>query len=242
MSALELISEDPGTAPTILVVEDDPATRRLVQASLEPEGFSVALAEDAAAAERWISGHGLPHLAVVDIGLPDGSGLDLCREVQTFADLAVVMITADSREETLVEAIDQVAEDYIVKPVKPRELAARVKRVLRRLGSGGWTHGREVVVDDHLTLLLAEKTARVDGDEVSLTPTETKLLHVLARQPRRTVSTGFLLQRLWPLEEIYEDTLRVHVHRLRRKIEPDPSRPSYLITQRGRGYSFLPLP
>jgi DNA-binding response OmpR family regulator len=117
---------------------------------------------------------------------------------------------------------------------------ARVKRVLRRLGNFAFRLEPETRIDDHLAVDFAGKRAKVNGEYVTLTPTETKLLHILFANTHHTVRTDFLLGRLWPQDEVFEDTLRVHVHRLRQKIEPDASKPRYLVTHRGEGYVFLP--
>lgn len=234
-----VVSPEPLGTQRILVVDDDPDLCKLVRYTLEGEGLEVATAGSAREAQEAISRHGLPHLAVVDIMMPETDGLALARELLRFCDLPIIMLTAVSEEATVVEAIEQVAEDYVTKPFNPKELAARVKRVLRRVGDFGYTLARVTVVDEHLAVDFAGQQALVDSQPAALTPTETKILHVLMRNAGRTVKVDFLLQRIWPLEEVFEDTLRVHVHRLRQKIEPDPGRPRYLLTQRGLGYRFL---
>jgi DNA-binding response OmpR family regulator len=115
-----------------------------------------------------------------------------------------------------------------------------VQRVLRRVGDFAYTLDPVTQVDEHLAVDFAHRQAIVDGQPVPLTPTETKLLHILMHNAGRAVTTDFLLRRLWPLEEVFEDTLRVHVHRLRRKIEPTLAQPCYIVTERGIGYSFPP--
>jgi DNA-binding response OmpR family regulator len=117
---------------------------------------------------------------------------------------------------------------------------ARVQRVLRHIGDFAYTLEPVTRVDDRLAVDFAHQQALVGGQPVPLTPTETKLLYILMRNAGRTVTTGFLLRRLWPLEEVFEDTLRAHIHRLRRKIEPTPAQPRYIVTERGIGYSFPP--
>ena len=224
----------------ILVVDDDPDITRVVQFTLEEEGFDVAVAQSAQEAFNEIARHGLPHLAVVDIRMPGMDGIELARKVQKYSDLPVILLTAVNEEDAVVAAIEEVAEDYVTKPFSPKVLAARVKRVIRRMGDFAFRLEALTVIDDRLAIDFAEKKALIDEQPVSLTPTETKLLHILIRSARRTVTTEYLLGRLWPLEEVFEDTLRVHVHRLRQKIEPDKGSPKYLITQRGVGYSFLP--
>jgi DNA-binding response OmpR family regulator len=187
-----------------------------------------------------IKRHGLPHLALVDIHLPFGmSGLEFCEAILTFCDLPIIMLTAVEEDEMIIQTIDQFAEDYITKPFNPGEMVARVRRVLRRIGNYAYTLTPETVVDEHLTINFPIQRAYIDGREVTLTPTETKLLYILMRNAGQTVTTDFLLRRLWPMESAYEDRLRVYVHRLRRKIEQKPNQPKYIISQRGIGYSFV---
>ncbi|MEM7355808.1 MAG: response regulator transcription factor [Acidobacteriota bacterium] len=232
--------EVPGAAHKILVVDDEPDIVSVVRMTLEAEGFEVMQAYSAKEAFDLISRKGLPHLAVLDIMMPGTDGIALARKLQKFSDLPVIMLTAIDEEGTVVKTIDEVAEDYVTKPFKPKELAARVKRVIRRMGDFAFRLETLTVIDDRLAVDFAAKKALINDEETSLTPTETKILHILIRSARRTVTTDYLLARLWPLDEVFEDTLRVHVHRLRQKIEPNASKPHYLITQRGVGYSFLP--
>lgn len=227
-------------ARRILVVDDDLDIATLVRMTLEEEGFEVSTANSATEAFHLIARDGLPHLAVVDIRMPGTDGIELARKVQKYSDLPVIMLTAVNEESTVVKAIEEVAEDYVTKPFNPKVLAARVKRVMRRMGDFAFRLDTLTVIDDRLAINFASKEALIGDRSVSLTPTESKLLHILIRSARRTVTTEYLLSRLWPLDEVFEDTLRVHVHRLRQKIEPIKSNPHYLITQRGIGYSFLP--
>lgn len=222
----------------ILVVDDDPDIVTTVRTTLELEGFEVITAGSAEQAERAIARHGLPHLAVIDIMMPGVDGVELARSIQAYADLPVILLTAVDDDETRVRAIEEVAEDYLTKPFHPPELAARVRRVLRRIGDFSFRLEPRVEVDDRLSLDVAGRTAFADGDEVSLTPTEAKILHILLTHAPRPARVDYLLGRLWPLEEVYDDTLRVHVHRLRQKIEPDASEPRYVVTVRGVGYRF----
>lgn len=232
---------EPGAASRILVVDDDPDILRVVRYTLELDGFEIATAGSAADALEWIRQNGLPHLAIVDIMMPETNGIDLCREVQKFSDLPVVMLTAVDEETTVVSTIEELAEDYVTKPFNPRELAARVKRLMRRMGDFAYALAPLTTIDNHLAIDFMNQKAIAGGKTISLTPTETKLLHILIKSSRRTVTTDYLLRRIWPMDEVFEDTLRVHVHRLRQKIEPKPGSPAYLITQRGAGYSFLPV-
>jgi DNA-binding response OmpR family regulator len=222
----------------ILVVDDDPIITRLVKDTLEGAGYQVFTADSGPHALDVIAQHGLPHLAIVDIYMPTMSGFEFCQTVQDYTDLPVIMLSAIDEEETIIQSITRFAEDYIVKPFSTRELVARVQRVLRRLGDFGYTLDPIIHVDDYLDIDFAHQQALVEGRVVSLTPTETKLLYILMRNAGHTVSADFLLRRLWPLEEVFEDTLRVNIHRLRQKIEPALSQPRYVLTERGLGYSF----
>ena len=222
----------------ILVVDDDPVIARLVKDTLEGAGCRVLTANSGRYALDVIAQHGLPHLAIVDIYMPVMNGFEFCQAVQEYADLPVIMLSAIDEEETIIQGINRFAEDYVVKPFSTRELAARVQRVLRRLGDYAYALDPIIHVDDDLAIDFAHQQALVKGCVVSLTPTETKLLYILMRNAGHAVSMDFLLRRLWPADEVYEATLRVNVHRLRQKVEPTPSQPRYVLTERGQGYSF----
>jgi DNA-binding response OmpR family regulator len=222
----------------VLCIDDDPDVLHLLRKTFERAGFEVATCGSGPSALGWIERHGLPHLAVVDICMPELDGIELCRRIHAFSDLPVILLTAVDEEPTVVRALDTVAEDYIVKPFRPAEVVARARRVLRRIGDFSFVLASETPVDERLTVDFARQVAKVGGQPVPLTPIETKILHILMRSSPRTVATDYLLRRVWPLEEVFEDTLRVHVHRVRQKIEPDPARPRYVLTHRGQGYSF----
>jgi DNA-binding response OmpR family regulator len=225
-------------AQCILVVDDDPAILRLVRDKLDRAGFEVWTATSGRRALDVIDRRGLPHLAIVDIMMPEMGGFEFCRTVQEFTDLPVIMLTAVDEEETVIRGIEHFAEDYITKPFSPRELVARVQRVLRRIGDFAYALDPVTRVDDRLAVDLAHLRTLVDGQPVDLTPTETKILYILMRNAGRTVTIDFLLRRLWPLEDVFEDALRVHVHRLRQKIEAVPGQPRYIVTEGGLGYRF----
>lgn len=223
----------------ILAIDDNYSIQRLVAGSLEGAGFHVSPVSSGEEALEHIKRFGLPHLALVDIHLPYGmSGLTFCEEVLAYSDLPIIILTGVDEDRTIIQAIDRYAEDYITKPFNPEVLAARVRRVLRRFGDFGYALDRETKVDEHLTVSFPLQQATVAGQEIALTPTECKLLHILMRNAGRTVTTDFILQRLWPLESAQEDRLRVNIHRLRRKIEQEPRQPRYIVSQRGVGYAF----
>lgn len=225
------------TAKRILVVDDSPHILRIVERALERAGFDVVKAQSGEEALSVIKRYGLPHLALVDIYMPGMDGLELCETIQQFSDLPVIMLTAVAEEDTVVQAIEQYAEDYVTKPFSPGELVARVRRVLRRLGDFAYVLEPVTKVDEYLQVSFPNCHAILNGETVSLTPTETKLLYLLMRNAGQIVSTEFLLRRLWPREAAYEDRLRVYVHRLRKKIEPQGNY-QYIISERGTGYRF----
>lgn len=225
----------------ILVVDDNTYTLRIVQHTLEQAGYEVSTAISGPEALTLINRHGLPHLAIIDLHMPEMSGFELARAIHEFSDVPVIMLTAVSSEETIIEGLEKHAEDYIVKPFNPPELIARVRRVLARMEDYTYTLESTTRIDDRLVVNFPLREATVDGEVVSLTPTETKLLYILVRNAGRIVTTDFLLNRIWPLQDAREDRLHVHVHRLRSKIEEDPNSPVYIVAERGVGYSFSSL-
>jgi len=225
--------------PRVLVVDDDPAIVRLVARKLDLNGYLVMKAHSGADALEQITRYGLPHLAIVDINMPGMDGFEFCRTIQQYADVPVILLTAVDQEEVIIQGIEHFAEDYVTKPFSPRELVARVGRVLRRMGDFAYTLDPVVQVDGRLAVDFVHQRVTLDGEDVSLTPTETKILFILMRNAGRTVTNDFLLRRIWPLDEIFEDTLRVHIHRLRQKIEPKTAQVKYVGTERGLGYRFL---
>ena len=220
------------------MVDDDPALLRLVNDRLDHAGFEVMTAASGQIALDLIEQHGLPHLAIIDIMMPGMTGFELCKRIQQYSDLPIILLTAIDQEDTVIHGLEHFAEDYITKPFSPRELVARVRRVLRRIGDFTYALDRLMHVDEYLTVDFVHQQAITDKTPVSLTPLETKLLYILMRNAGRTTTTDFLLRRLWPMEEVFEDVLRVHVHRLRQKIEMNPSKPHYVVTKRGEGYTF----
>jgi DNA-binding response OmpR family regulator len=228
----------------ILAVDDNAYTLRLIEFTLRDAGFQVVTAISGEAALNQIETVGLPDLAVVDLHMPGISGFEFAHRVHQYSDLPIVMLTAVNHEETIVEGLEEHAEDYIIKPFSPGELVARVKRVLRRMGEFACDLEPRTRIDDRLLIDFPNRLAIVEGEQEVLTPTETKLLYILMRRAGQTVPTDYILRRLWPLEPVFEDRLHVHLHRLRRKIEDkkDKSRPRYIISERGAGYSFIALP
>ncbi|MCP5097577.1 MAG: response regulator transcription factor [Chloroflexi bacterium] len=223
----------------ILVVDDSPYIVQAVEHTLRPSGFEVRTALSGEEALANIKRHGLPHLALIDLNMPGIDGFQLCEAIHEFSDLPIIMLTAIDDETTVVHGLDNFAEDYIVKPFRAAELVARIKRVLRRIGDFAYRLEPYVTIDDNLKIDFPNRQAVVHGNVVALTPTETKLLYILIRNAGRTVTNNFLLRRVWPEDDAYEDRLHTHIYRLRRKIEKSPKEPYYIISDWGTGYTFV---
>jgi DNA-binding response OmpR family regulator len=148
------------------------------------------------------------------------------------------MVTAVDDTDKVIEGLTEFAEDYIVKPFHPPELVARVERALRRIRSFDYTQRQPAQISDALAVDFAQREATVEGDAISLTPTENDILYILMSNAGRTVTTNILLSSLWPNEEATEERLHVHIHRLRRKIETNAREPRYILSERGQGYRF----
>lgn len=235
------MTETPDKSQKILVVDDNAYTLRIVRHTLQQDGYNVFTVASGEEALRNIAEQGLPHLAIVDLHLPPGmSGFEFCRTVHQYSDLPVIMLTAVDDENTVLEGLEKHAEDYIVKPFSPGELVARVRRLLRRMGTVEYPLASLTYVDERLQIDFPQRRAVVEGQPISLTPTETKLLYILMRNAGQTVTTEYILRRLWPSEAAFEDRLHVHLHRLRRKIEAenDEVRERYIVSERGTGYIF----
>jgi|CXWL01.1.fsa_nt_gi DNA-binding response OmpR family regulator len=220
----------------VLCVEDDAGTRILLRHALGQAAYDVTALGSAEEAIDWIRRHGLPDVLVSDIGLPGANGIELCRVVQGFSDVPCILISVIDDEESVARAIEEVAEDYLVKPIRPAELRARVGRALRRVGIAGAVGIAWQRLDDQLSVSFASQQLRRGEALQELTPTEAKILHLLWRRSPESLSMELLRQRLQPGAEISEEAVRVHLHRLRRKIEVDPGTPRRLLTDPGRGY------
>lgn len=225
-------------AKSILIVDDDRDLQELLKLNLEQAGYTTVSAYSGKQALDLILERGIPHLAVVDIYMPGMSGAVFCSKLQAFSDVPVIMLTSETNTNVIVNSIERYAEDYMTKPFHMREFLVRIDRLIRRMHSFDYAMAPFIQIDEHLQVSIGRKMAVVDGGDVPLTPIETKLLHVLLNNTNRTVTLEFLLNRLWPREEAYEDRLRVHIHRLREKIENKAAGRTYIITERGLGYCF----
>jgi len=222
---------------TVLVVDDEPIVREVVVRYLEREGFRTLEAGDGQSARELVES-GAPNLVVLDVMLPGTDGLTLCRWIRSRSDLPVIMLTARGEEADRIVGLELGADDYVTKPFSPRELAARVRTVLRRAEPA--TTRAERLSFDGLELDAGTRDVHRDGRTLRLTAKEFDLLWFLASHPRRVFSREQLMSRVWGYEsELDTGTVTVHVRRLREKIEPDPSRPRYLETVWGVGYRFV---
>jgi DNA-binding response OmpR family regulator len=221
----------------ILVVEDESKIARLVRDYLEHAGFEVVVASDGEVALAETR-RARPDLVVLDLGLPGRDGLDVARSLRRTSNVPIVMLTARGEETDRVVGLELGADDYVVKPFSPRELVARIRAVLRRTEATG-AGGIEVLRVADVEVDLPRMRVAVAGRPVELTPTEFQLLATLARQPGRVFTRGQLLDAVHGVAfESYERAIDAHVKNLRRKIEPTPGHPRYLITVHGVGYRF----
>jgi DNA-binding response OmpR family regulator len=223
--------------PTILVVDDQRQIVRLVRDHLEHAGFSVLEAADGAAALR-VAAAARPDLVVLDLGLPGLDGLDVTRALRRQGSVPVIMLTARGDESDKLVGLELGADDYITKPFSPKELVARVRAVLRRADAAASTPEMLRAGDD-VELDIPRMEARVAGRRVELTATEFQLLTALVRQPGRVFTRAQLLDAIHGVAfESYERAIDAHVKNIRRKLEPDPRAPRYLLTVYGVGYRF----
>ncbi len=226
----------------ILLVEDDQNIIQQVTDYMTAHGHDVTAFPDAPDALKYIKQGGLPHIALIDLLLPSMHGFELSSKIKAMGDVPIIFISALGDTDTVVQGLKRYADDFIVKPFELRELEARLQTVLSRMPSLDYASQPIVRIDDHLSIDFAHNRITVGNKVHTLTPTESILLHVLLRNAGRVVENRLLIARVWPSEDVYEDTLRVHMHRLRRKLESDSHHPHYIRTERGIGYMFTIRP
>jgi DNA-binding response OmpR family regulator len=223
---------------TVLVVDDEPIVREVVVRYLAREGYRTLEADDGDRARELLERQA-PDLVVLDVMLPGTDGLELCRWIRSRSELPVIMLTARGEEADRIVGLELGADDYVTKPFSPRELAARVRTVLRRSSHNGRGGGRAAFGDVELDADTREVTR--SGTQLSLTAKEFDLLWFLARHPRHVFSREQLMSRVWGYRAALDTgTVTVHVRRLREKIEDDPSHPRHLQTVWGVGYRLVP--
>ena len=226
-------------AAQVLVVDDEPQIVRGLKVILRAAGYDVRAAATKREALDAIAARG-PDALVLDLVLPDGSGVEVCREVREWSSLPILVLSAVGDEREKVRALDAGADDYVTKPFGNEELLARLRAVLRRAGEDPAEPAIEV---GDLVVDVADHRVLRDGEEIHLTPIEFDLLRVLALNRGRLVTQRQLLRDVWgPAYETETHYLRVHVAHIRAKIEPDPARPRYLVTDPGVGYRLREPP
>ena len=222
---------------TILVVDDEPKIVKTVRAYLENAGFRVATADEGQMA-LTVFRHEKPALVILDLGLPKLDGLDVARTLRRESNVPIIMLTARVDEADKLIGLELGADDYVAKPFSPRELVARVRAVLRRVGGEREPAPPPIAAGD-VQIDLERRQVTVGSQAVELTPTQFDLLSVLARHPGRVFTRLELLDRVQGYAfEGYERTVDAHIKNLRQKIEPDPKKPRYLLTVYGVGYKF----
>ncbi|MEX0851043.1 MAG: response regulator transcription factor [Gaiellaceae bacterium] len=223
---------------TVLVVDDEPIVREVVVRYLAREGHRTLEAADGETARTAIE-RSEPDLVVLDVMLPGTDGLELCRWIRSTSELPVIMLTARGEEADRIVGLELGADDYVTKPFSPRELAARVRSVLRR--STPTETAAERLTFGSVELESATRETRKGGEEVRLTAKEFDLLWFLASHPRRVFSRDQLMAKVWGYTAALDTgTVTVHVRRLREKVEIDPSEPLHLETVWGVGYRLVP--
>jgi two-component system KDP operon response regulator KdpE len=226
---------------TVLVIDDEPQIRRLIRNALANEMRVIEAATgregiDFAAAES-------PALIILDLGLPDMPGIEVCREVRQWSSAPILVLSANHADTEKAALLDAGADDYLTKPFSTIEFSARVRAQLRRSSSAPAAHNDAVVQLQHLTIDLQRRRVERDGSPIHLTPTEWALLRTLVTHPRQTLTHQQLFNAVWGnISGDAQQYLRVYVGHLRRKIEPDPARPRHLRTEPTIGYRFEPGP
>jgi two-component system KDP operon response regulator KdpE len=217
----------------VLVVDDEPEIVRGLRIVLRNAGYSVEAASTKAEALASVATRP-PEALVLDLVLPDGDGVSVCKDVRRWSRLPILVLSAVGDEREKVRALDAGADDYVTKPFGTEELLARLRAVLRRSPDSAQSSRVEI---GELVIDLEDRSVTSGGNEVHLTPIEFDLLRILARHPGRLVTHRQLLQEVWGPQYVGESHyLRVHIAHVRAKLEPDPSRPRYLITEPGVGY------
>jgi two-component system, OmpR family, KDP operon response regulator KdpE len=220
----------------ILVVDDEEQIRRALKSILSTRGYALEMA--ATGDEALLKAiDAPPDLVVLDLALPDRSGIEVCRELRTWMSAPILVLSVRANEADKIEALDEGADDYLTKPFSAGELLARIRALLRR--AAALTSPPPVVTSGDLEVDIARRRVSVRGEEIALTPTEFDILAFLARNAGLVVTQRMILEKVWGPEWVEDaQTLRVHVSNLRKKIEPHPGGPRFIITEPGVGFRF----
>jgi two-component system, OmpR family, KDP operon response regulator KdpE len=223
------------TGQRVLVVDDEPQILRALRATLRGAGYTVDSAATAGDALTAAAAHP-PEAVILDLVLPDGNGTDVCRELRTWSDAPVIVLSAVGEERQKIAALDAGADDYVTKPFSVDELLARLRAVLRRRGP---TQEPMLKVGS-IHIDVPGRTVRMYGERVKLSPHEFDLLRVLAQNQGKLLTHKMLLREVWgPSYQVEAHYLHVYISHLRKKIEPDPTSPRYLLTEPGAGYRLV---
>lgn len=226
----------------LLIVDDDPLLLRSLQLALLNEGFGVTAAASGAEALQKLE-KVRPDLAILDLMMPGMSGFELAQQLKRHVDMPVIMLTSINDERTVVDGLERYADDYVTKPYRVGELRARIQRLLTRAYGDGLHPSQQIVINDLLTLDFGQHAIFIQGEKINLTPIESRILFMLLQRSPELVPTGMLLRNAWGYGEEGDPTsLWVRIRGLRQKLEPDPDKPSYIRTIRGKGYAFVREP
>ncbi|MCW2132341.1 response regulator [Arthrobacter sp. VKM Ac-2550] len=221
----------------VLIVDDEPQILRALQINLNARGYQTFPAADGASALDQAARHAVD-VVILDLGLPDMDGIDVIRGLRGWTDVPIIILSARHASDEKVDALDAGADDYVTKPFDLNELLARVRAATRRVG--GAPESPTVETADFEISLIDKRVTR-NGEAVRLTPIEWNILELLARNPGRLISQQQVLTHVWgPAYTKETQYLRVYIAQLRRKLEPDPAKPRYLLTEAGMGYRFEP--
>jgi two-component system KDP operon response regulator KdpE len=227
------------TDKLILVVDDEPRMVRFVRMNLELEGYQVSEASNGIETLDKVRDE-LPDLVLLDVMMPEMDGFETLERLREVSTVPVIMLTVKGEEEDRIRGLELGADDYVNKPFSPRELASRIRAVLRRAEMPSPVAKTTITIDDHLQIDFRQREVIVDGERIRLRPTEYRLLYHLVNNAGWVMTHEMLLSKVWGYE--YRDEtglLRLYITYLRKKIEPDPSHPRYIFTERGVGYRFV---
>lgn len=231
------MSSQPKT--TILIVDDEPRMVRFVKMNLDLEGYITLEANHGLQALEKVRDHN-PDLVLLDVEMPGLDGFETLKRLREISDAAVIMLTVRSEEEARIKGLDLGADDYVTKPFSPRELSSRIRAVLRRFEHTGRPEKQIITIDDRLQVDLQRRDVIVEGERLSLRPTEYRLLYHLIQNAGWVVPHETLLTKVWGHEYVNDNhLLRLYITYLRKKIEQDPANPRYIFTERGLGYRFV---
>jgi len=230
---------DEANMEKILVVEDDESLARGIRFALEREGFQIIPAVTIHEGEKLFHSQTFD-LILLDITLPDGNGFELCKRIRKSSRTPIIFLTACDEEVNIVLGLDIGADDYITKPFRVRELISRIRAVLRRTSTSSSVMNSSLLKSGNVVVNFLQRKIYKNNYEILLTPMEFKLISILCQNPLQVLTRNQILENIWDIdgEFIDDNTLSVHIRRLREKLEDDPSNPDFIVTVRGIGYKW----